>query len=105
MNLPPHCCEEYHLDYELVKSERIAQHLKQEELIEGIYKNASSLSNFENAKVSPNKKTFEKMMEKLDLEIGRYNGFVATDSFETMELRHHLKPYWFTANTKKLNIC
>ena len=30
------------------------------------------------------------MMEKLDLEIGRYNGFVATDSFETMELRHQL---------------
>jgi transcriptional regulator with XRE-family HTH domain len=86
------CCQkEYHLDYELVKSERIAQHLQQEELIEGIYKNASSLSNFENAKVSPNKKTFEKMMEKLDLEIGRYNGFVATDSFETMELRHHLE--------------
>ena len=81
----------FHLDYELVKSERIAQHLQQEELIEGIYKNASSLSNFENAKVSPNKKTFEKMMEKLDLEIGRYNGFVATDSFETMELRHHLE--------------
>ena len=86
------CCQkEYHLDYELVKSERIAQHLQQEELCEGIYKNASSLSNFENAKVSPNKKTFEKMMEKLDLEIGRYNGFVATDSFETMELRHHLE--------------
>ena len=85
------CCQkEYHLDYELVKSERIAQHIQQEELIEGIYKNASSLSNFENAKVSPNKKTFEKMMEKLDLEIGRYNGFVATDSFETMELRHQL---------------
>ena len=37
-----------------------------------------------------NKKTFEKMMEKLDLEIGRYNGFVATDSFETMELRYRL---------------
>ena len=86
------CCQkEYHLDYELVKSERIAQHIQQEELCEGIYKNASSLSNFENAKVSPNKKTFEKMMEKLDLEIGRYNGFVATDSFETMELRHHLE--------------
>lgn len=86
------CCQkEYHLDYELVKSERIAQHIQQEELIEGIYKNASSLSNFENAKVSPNKKTFEKMMEKLDLEIGRYNGFVATDSFETMELRYHLE--------------
>lgn len=85
------CCQkEYHLDYELVKSERIAQHIQQEELIEGIYKNASSLSNFENAKVSPNKKTFEKMMEKLDLEKGRYNGFVATDSFETMELRYQL---------------
>ncbi|MDE7183121.1 MAG: hypothetical protein K2O40_01320 [Lachnospiraceae bacterium] len=85
------CCQkEYHLDYELVKSERIAQHIQQEKLIDGIYKNASSFSNFENAKVSPNRKTFEKMMEKLDLEKGRYNGFVVTDSFETMELRYRL---------------
>lgn len=85
------CCQkEYHLDYELVKSERTAKHIKQEDLSDGVYKNASSFSNFENAKVSPSKKTFEKLMDKLDIEKGRYNGFVITDSFETMTLRHHL---------------
>lgn len=85
------CCQkEYHLDYELIKSERTAQHMNQETLIDGIYQNAASLSRLENAKASPNRKTFEKLMKKLGLEKGRYNGFVATTSFETMELRHQL---------------
>lgn len=82
--------KEYHLDHELVRSERIAKKLSQEELSHGIYKNASSFSNFEKAKVSPNRKTIERLMEKLDIEKGSYNGFVVTDSFETMELRHQL---------------
>lgn len=82
--------KEYHLDYELIRAERKANHISQESLIEGIYQNAESLSRLENGKATPNKRTFEKLMEKLSLEKGRYNGFVATDSFETMELRRKI---------------
>lgn len=82
--------KEYHLDHELIKSERTARKLSQQELSAGIYKNVSSFSNFEKAKVAPNRKTIEKLMEKLNIERGLYNGFVTTDSFEVMELRHQL---------------
>lgn len=82
--------KEYHLDYELIREERKANHISQESLIEGIYQNAESLSRLENGKATPNKRTFEKLMEKLSLEKGRYNGFVATDSFEIMELRRKI---------------
>lgn len=80
----------YHLDYEFIRSERIAQGLTQEKLAEGIYRNPESLSRVETGKVSPNKQTFEKLMEKLGFEKGRYNGYVVTNSFETMELRDEL---------------
>ncbi|MDE7479438.1 MAG: hypothetical protein K2M91_16135, partial [Lachnospiraceae bacterium] len=43
--------------------------------------------------VSPNKKTFEKLMEKLGIEKGRYNGFVVTDSFEVMEMKRNIDGY------------
>lgn len=82
------CCQqEYHLDYELVRCEREARGMTQEELSHGIYQNAESYSRFETGKVSPKKKTFEKLMEKLGIEKGRYNSYAVTDSFETMELR------------------
>lgn len=80
----------YHLDYEFIRSERIAQGLTQEKLAEGIYRNPESLSRVETGKVSPNKQTFEKLMKKLGFEKGRYNGYVVTNSFETMELRDEL---------------
>lgn len=80
----------YHLDYEFIRSERIAQGLTQEKLAEGIYRNPESLSRVETGKVSPNKKTFEKLMKKLGVEKGRYNGYVITNSFEVMELRDEL---------------
>lgn len=82
--------KEYHLDYELVRSEREARGMTQEEMAEGIYQNVESYSRFETGKVSPKKKTFEKLMEKLGIEKGRYNAYAVTDSFETMEIRRRL---------------
>ncbi len=78
---------EYHLDYERIRDERKAKGMTQEEFADGIYQDTGSLSRFETGKMSPNKKTFEKMLEKLGMEKGRYNGYVVTDSFEVMELR------------------
>ena len=82
--------KEYHLDYELIRSEREARRMTQEEMADGIYQNVESYSRFETGKASPNKKTFEKLIKKLGIGKGRYNGYAVTDSFETMEIRRNL---------------
>lgn len=81
---------DYHLDHELIRSEREAHSMTQAQLAEGIYQNTESLSRAETGKVSPSKKTFEKMMDKLGLEKRRYNGCVITNSFEVMELKRSI---------------
>ncbi|MDE6054685.1 MAG: helix-turn-helix domain-containing protein, partial [Lachnospiraceae bacterium] len=78
---------EYHLDYELIRAERKAQEITQNELATDIYQNPESLSRVESGKVSPNKKSFEKLMVRLGIDKCRYNGYIATDSFEVMELK------------------
>lgn len=78
---------DYHLDFELVRAERKSQNMTQAQLAEDIYRNPESLSRMETGAVSPNKKTFEKLMDKLGLKKRMYNGFVVTNSFEVMELR------------------
>ena len=82
--------KEYHLDYELVRDERKAQGITQEEFADGIYQDTGSLSRFETGRISPNKKNFGKILEKLGIEKGRYSGYVVTDSFDTMGLKCHL---------------
>lgn len=82
--------KEYHLDYEWVRAERKAKGMTQEEFAQDVYQNVESLSRFETGKTSPNKKTFEKFMEKLGMNRGRYCGYVVTESFEIMELRRRL---------------
>ncbi len=85
------CCQrDCHLDYELIRSERESQYMTQAQLAEDIYQNPESLSRVETGKVSPNKKTFEKLMDKLGLEKRRYNGCVITNSFEVMELKRSI---------------
>lgn len=82
--------KEYHLDYELIRSEREARGMTQEEMAEGIYQNVESYSRFETGKASPQKRTFEMLMGKIGMEKGRYNGYAVTNSFETMEIRRNL---------------
>ncbi|MDE6620777.1 MAG: helix-turn-helix domain-containing protein [Lachnospiraceae bacterium] len=81
---------DYHLDYELIRSERKSQNMTQAQLAEDIYQNPESLSRMETGNVSPNKKTFEKLMDKLGLEKRIYNGCVVTNSFEVMELKRSI---------------
>lgn len=85
------CCQrEFHLDYERIRAERLARHMTQEELADGIYRNTASLSRVESGKAAPSKKMFEKLMRKLGIEKGRYNAYAVTDSFKTMELRQDI---------------
>lgn len=85
------CCQRtYYMDYELIRGERLAQGITQEQLIEGIYENPESLSRVESGKSSPGKKTLAQLFEKLGIEKGRYNTFVATESFEVLEMKKEL---------------
>lgn len=85
------CCQrDYHLDHELIRAERESKCLTQAQLAEDIYQNTESLSRVETGKVSPNRKTFEQIMDKLGLEKRRYNGCVITKSFEVMELKRSI---------------
>ncbi len=81
---------EYHLDYEFIRAERKAQEMTQAKLADGVYRNTECLSRVETGKVSPNKKTFEKLMKKLGVEKSRYNAYVVTDSFEAMEIKRKI---------------
>lgn len=85
------CCKKsYYLDCELIRGERLAQGITQEKLIEGIYESPESLSRVENGKASPNKNSFEKLMERLHSEEERYGSYVFTESFQTLELHQKI---------------
>lgn len=75
----------YHLDCEVIKAERMSREMSQEELAYDIYSSAASISRVENGKVSPNKRTYRKIMERLSVDKPRCGGFVLTTSFDTLE--------------------
>lgn len=81
----PYQCE-YHLDYEVIRGQRLSLGQSQEELIEGVFKSPETLSRIENRKSSPNKKNFEALMGKLNIDRSRYSTFVATDDFDVLEI-------------------
>ncbi|MDE7414915.1 MAG: helix-turn-helix domain-containing protein, partial [Lachnospiraceae bacterium] len=92
---------DYHLDYELIRAERKSQNMTQAQLAEDIYQNTESLSRVETGKVSPNKKTFEKLMDKLGLDKRMYNGCVVTNSFEVMELKRTIDGFMMRRDFQK----
>ncbi|MBE5906334.1 MAG: helix-turn-helix transcriptional regulator [Lachnospiraceae bacterium] len=76
---------DYHIDYELIRGERIRQGMTQEDLAEDIYKSPISISNIECGKAAPNRRGFGKIMEKLGVNRGRIATFVAVNSFTELE--------------------
>ena len=82
---------EYHLDYEIIRSERIIQKITQEKIIEGIYEYPVSISNMERGKTSPTKRNLESLLDRMGLNKSRYNGFVATNNYDVLELREKLR--------------
>lgn len=93
------CCQrDYHLDHELIRSERESKRMTQAQLAADIYQNTESLSRVETGTVAPNNKTFEKIMDKLGLEKRRYNGCVITRSFEVMELKRSIDGFLMRRN-------
>lgn len=90
--LPEHslfhnCCQKsYHLDFEIIRGERLARGMTQEMVSEGVYENPKEIAKIENRKSSPRGKRFTGLMDKLGLEKERRRGFLITDSFQVLEL-------------------
>ena len=95
----PFQCE-IHLDYEIIKGERVAKGITQEMLIEEVYSSPETLSRIENAKSSPTKNKFEALMDKLDVNKTKYNTFIVTTSFEVLEMKNELDDFLETYNIK-----
>lgn len=94
---------EYHLDYEIIRSERTGMNMTQEELIEGVYQTPTSISNLEQGKSSPNRTKFGLLMRKLNLEKNRYNGYAVTNSFEVLDLVTELNGLLIARDSKAAN--
>ena len=81
------CCkQERHLDSEIFRQERKVRKLTQEDICDGIFETARSLSQIEQCRKMLRKKNFEQLMERFGLAKGRFNLNVSTDSFEVLKL-------------------
>lgn len=80
----------YHLDYEFIRSERVAQGMTREQMVEGVYQSQKTLWQIEVKHTSPHGRNFRLLMDKIDSEKGRYNAFVVSDSFEVLELKDEI---------------
>lgn len=95
----PYQCE-YHLDYEIIRYERMARQCSQWELVDGIFKNRETLSRIENGKTIPKGMNFNSLMRALNIDKERFNGFVCTESFLIMEMKNKLDFYLSTYRLK-----
>jgi len=71
---------------EIIKKERKARKMSQEELSEGIC-TPENLSAIESGRRAPNLKNFGMLLEKLGIYKGYYNSFLSDENFEIQELR------------------
>lgn len=78
------CVSQYYLIGEIIREERKALGLSQEELIQGIYQETATLSRVENGKM-PSRKKLGQLMERLDMSGCRYMGAVATADYRVLE--------------------
>ena len=88
----------YHLDYEVIKAERLKEGHTQFSLSESTYSDCSSLSRAERGAVSMRSENFRLLCEKLDVKKGRVNPPVFCISFDTIDLLHDIET--FTAKGK-----
>lgn len=91
-----HTVRRFDLDYELIRSARIAQGITQEELSDGICAQ-ESLARIERGRSPRDKKMYE-IMEKLNRKRERVCSAISTEQYETLEIKrkierciHHLE--------------
>lgn len=84
------CVSQYYLIGEIIREERKARGLSQEELIEGIYQEPATLSRVENGQMPDRKKLYQ-LMERLDMSGWRYAGAVATEDYHVLEMNTEIE--------------
>lgn len=88
------CCQRmYHLDVEILFAERLVSKMTQEKLAEGIYKWSGEIARIENGKVSPSRKNFKLMMEKLGMNGEQRFCYINTDSSQAFEWLRDIQVY------------
>ncbi len=80
------CISQYYLAGEIIREERKARGLSQEQLIQGIYQNTETLSRIENGKM-PDSKKLQMLFDRLGIGKYRYTGRVITDEYSVLELQ------------------
>ncbi len=81
----------YHLDCEMVKRERIARGISQEELADGIYQFGGEIGRFERREVMLNSRRYKEITRKLALPDKRYLNDIRTTMQEVLELKRDLQ--------------
>ena len=84
------CVSQYYLIGEIIREERKARGLSQEELIEGIYQEPATLSRVENGQMPDRKKLYQ-LMERLGMSGWRYAGAVATEDYHVLEMNAEIE--------------
>lgn len=84
------CVSQYYLIGEIIREERRALGLSQEELIEGIYQEPATLSRVENGQ-RPDRRKLVQIMERLGMSGCRYVGAVATDDYCVLEMNAEIE--------------
>ncbi len=82
----------YHLDYEVIKAERLKEGHTQFSLSESAYLGISSLSRVERGNVAMRSSNFKILCEKLDIKKGRVNPPIFCISFDAIDLLHDIEP-------------
>lgn len=84
------CVSQYYLIGEIIREERKARGLSQEELIEGIYQEPATLSRVENGQM-PDSRKLRMLLGRLGVSRQRYAGSVAAVDYHVLEMNAEIE--------------
>lgn len=84
------CVSQYYLIGEIIREERKARGLSQEEMIEGIYQEPATLSRVENGQM-PDSRKLRQLLDRLGVSRQRYAGAVTAVDYHVLELNKEIE--------------
>lgn len=84
------CVSQYYLIGEIIREERKARGLSQEEMIEGIYQEPATLSRVENGQM-PDSRKLRQLLDRLGVSRQRYAGAVTAVDYHVLELNMEIE--------------